>query len=227
MTGYQATIGILAAIAARAQSGRGQHVEVDMFSVVLDAQLQELVTFMNSGHDPKRSEEWSAHAAIPAPYGVYKTADGWLTLAMAPLPQLGEVLNDGWLRSLTDYNDGRVHRDSVFAHIRNAFLRRTTSEWIERCDECGVWAGPVYNYQDVVKDPHLISTGGFVSQPTGIPGKEIITVRPPIRMSDSDVGVRLGAPLLGEHSNEILVELGYSANEIERLTKVGAVSVRG
>lgn len=86
MTGYQAVIGILAALRHRDLTGVGQHVEVDMLSVVLDTQLQEYVTYLNTGRQPERTEEWSAHSFIPAPYGVYKTYDGWLALAMTELP---------------------------------------------------------------------------------------------------------------------------------------------
>lgn len=118
MTGYQAVIGILAALRHRDLTGVGQHVEVDMLSVVLDTQLQEYVTYLNTGRQPERTEEWSAHSFIPAPYGVYKTYDGWLALAMTELPRLGEVLDDDWLRSLTRYNDGAVHKDEVYARIR-------------------------------------------------------------------------------------------------------------
>ena len=82
-----------------------------MLSAVLDAQLQELVTYLNSGRQPTRMKEASAHALIPAPYGVYETSDGWLTMAMCHLPDLGEALDDDWLRTLTRYNDGAVHRD--------------------------------------------------------------------------------------------------------------------
>jgi len=224
MTGYQAAIGILAALAARGRTGRGQHVEIDMYTVVLDAQLQELVTFLNTGHNPQRTAEWSAHASIPAPYGVYRTADGWLTLAMSPLPQLGEVLDDDWLRGLVAYNDGRVHRDRVFAHIREAFAGRTTEEWIALCGRHGVWAGPVYDYPDLARDPHLLATGAFVEQPTAIAGESVTTVRPPISMSESAVGIRRGAPLLGADSVEILTELGFDNVQVERLIDAGAVA---
>jgi crotonobetainyl-CoA:carnitine CoA-transferase CaiB-like acyl-CoA transferase len=146
MTGYQAAIGILAAAHARQTTGQGQKVEVDMLSVVLDCQAQELVTYLNAGRMPTRSEEPGAHASIPAPYGIYRTADDWITLAMCNLADLGEALDDDWLRTLNHYNDGHVHRDAVYRHIRELFRSRTTEEWLPILDSCGVWAGPVYDY---------------------------------------------------------------------------------
>ncbi|WP_375407131.1 CaiB/BaiF CoA transferase family protein [uncultured Amnibacterium sp.] len=223
MTGYQAVIGILAALRARETTGRGQHVEVDMFSVVLDAQLQELVTFLNTGRAPTRTKERSAHASIPAPYGVYRTSDGWLTLAMSPLPALGEVLDDDWLRSLTDYNDGHTQKDAVYAAIRDRFTGRTTAEWLARCDAVNLWAGPVYDYADVAADPHANQTGTFVDQPSAVEGLTVRTVRPPLHLSDTPPAIRRGAPRLGADTREVLAELGYSDQRIDDLLVSRAV----
>src|SRR6267378_630111 len=120
MSGYQAVVGVLAALHARQATGSGQYVEVDMLSSVLDAQLQELVTYLNSGRQPTRMKEPSAHALIPAPYGVYQTGDGWLTMAMCHLPDLGEALDDDWLKTLIHYNDGAIHRDEIYARDRKS-----------------------------------------------------------------------------------------------------------
>lgn len=221
MTGYQAAIGILAALHAREASGEGQHVEVDMLSVVLDAQLQELVTYLNAGRQPTRSIEPTAHASIPAPYGVYRTKDAWLTLAMSPLPALGEMLDDDYLRSLKDYNDGVVHRDEVYRHLREQFLTRTTQEWISASDLHGVWAGPVYDYAALAADPHVAAAGMFVDQPHA--GRTIRTARPPIQMSGTPTAIFRGAPELGADTVELLTTLGYSRERIAALVASGAV----
>lgn len=226
MTGYQAVIGILAALNARERIGVGQHVEVDMFSIVLDAQLQEMVTFLNTGRQPQRSEEASAHAFIPAPYGVFRTSDGWLTLAMSPLPALGEVLDDDWLRSLVAYNDGHLHRDDVYRRIRRAFEQQTTSHWLDACDKSGVWAGPVLDYEGVANDPHVRSTGMIVDQPTGTRGESVRTVRPPLHLSETPPTIRRGAPGLGADTRDLLVELGWDEERISELAASGAVGLR-
>lgn len=224
MTGYQAVIGILAAVESRHHTGVGQHVEVDMLSVVMDCQLQELVTFLNAGPMPRRMEERSAHGSIPAPYGVYKTKDAWLTLAMVPLPILGEILNDDWLKTLVHYNDGHKHRNEVYKKIRHRFLDKTTEEWIKICDEAGAWCGPVYNYKDLVNDKHIKETNYIVEQPQ-FRGTSAKTVRPPIRMDQTPPTIRRGAPALGEHTQEILQGLlGFSDGKIDELINAGAVS---
>lgn len=224
MTGYQAVIGILAAVESRHQTGVGQHVEVDMLSVVMDCQLQEIVTYLNAGPMPRRLEERSAHGSIPAPYGVYKTKDAWLTLAMVPLPILGEILNDDWLKSLSDYNDGHKYRNQVYKRIRKAFLDKTTQEWIEIGDKAGAWCGPVYNYEELMKDKHIKETKYIVEQPQ-YRGGSAKTVRPPIKMDQTPPSVRRGAPALGEHTEEILNNLlGMDPETIFQLITSGAVA---
>lgn len=225
MTGYQAAIGILAALHARETIGRGQHVEIDMLSVVMDCQLQEIVTFLNSGVMPHRTEERTAHGSIPAPYGIYKTRDAWLTLAMVPLNILGEVLDDDWLRTLTDYNDGHEYRDEVYRRIRGRFLEKTTAEWIEICDAAGAWCGPVLNYEELEVDPHIVAEHYIVEQPQ-LRGGSARTVRPPLKLSETPTEILRGAPALGEHSKEVLKEvLGYGDEQIDELIRVGAVGV--
>ncbi|MEY3335776.1 MAG: hypothetical protein RL566_699 [Actinomycetota bacterium] len=219
MSGYQAVIGILAALHARSKSRQGSLIEVDMYGVVLDAQLQELVTFLNTGKKPTRSLSPSAHASIPGPYGVYRTQDGWMTLAMSPLPALGKLLDNDWLQSLTDYNDGHVWRDQIFAEIENAFVGQPTAYWVEKADEFGVWAGPVYDYDDLISESHLIDSGLITSQP-GANG-EVKTVGVPLKINGSRPKIRIGAPSLGADTVKILKSLNLSDEEIRDLIAHG------
>jgi len=223
MSGYQAVIGILAAVISRARTGEGQKVEVDMLSVVLDSQAQELVTFLNTGRQPTRSDEVGAHASIPAPYGIYRTEDAWITLAMCNLADLGEALDDDWLRTLDHYNDGHVHRDAVYRHIRDRFLARTTADWLPILDANGVWAGPVYDYADLEHDPHIAALGIVTEQPQ--PWGPVRTVRVPVQLSGTPTSIRRGAPLLGADTRTVLRDLlGYDDERIDALMDIGAVT---
>lgn len=219
MTGYQAVIGILSALHQRNETGKGAHVDIDMLAVVLDAQLQELVTYLNRGVKPERSDTPTAHASIPGPYGVYRTSDGWLTLAMSPLPALGEMLNDDWLRSFTAYNDGMEKRDDIYRHIENAFIERPADYWIDQADRHGVWAGPVYDYDDLVKDPHVEDSGLFVSQPGH--GELVKTVAVPLRINGTRPPILRSAPRLGADTSDLLTDLGYSQGDIDALIHDG------
>lgn len=224
MTGYQAVIGILAAIESRHRTGVGQRVEVDMLSVVLDSQAQEIVTYLNTGRMPTRSQEFGAHASIPAPYGTYRTADGWVNLAMCHLPDLGEALDDDWLRTLVRYNDGHDHRDEIYRHLRDRFADRTTDEWLPILDAQGVWAGPVYDYAQLEHDPHVAAVGIIAEQPQD--GGPVRTVRVPIVLSDTPASIRRGAPHLGADTEAVLGGLlGYDAERLRELVDCGAVGI--
>src|ERR1700737_2010587 len=114
MTGYQAAIGILAALRARESTGKGQKVDVSMLAVVMDCQIQEPTTHLNLGILPTRTEGRFAHAWVTAPYGAYRTKDGYITLAQAPLHILGEALDNDRLREMTAGSEGMDHREEVY-----------------------------------------------------------------------------------------------------------------
>ncbi len=224
MTGYQTAIGVLAAIVSRASTGAGQHVEVDMLSVVLDAQIQELVTFLNTGLTPQRKAEPTAHAWIPAPYGVHQTSDGWMTLAMCPLDVLGTVIGNEFIAGLS-YEDGVAHADDVYRALRPALRERTTAEWIEIFDRHNIWCGPVYRYGDLVVDPQVVHRG-LITQSEHPEAGAVRTVDVPIRLSETPTSIGTAAPLLGQHSEEILRDvLGMDPQRIQVLIDAKVIGV--
>ncbi|MDH6197829.1 crotonobetainyl-CoA:carnitine CoA-transferase CaiB-like acyl-CoA transferase [Mycobacterium frederiksbergense] len=223
MTGYQAVVAILAALIARSNSGQGQHVEVDMLSVVMDAQIQELVTYLNAGVLPRRSAEHTAHAWIGAPYGVYQTSDGWLTLAMCPIDKLGQALGEQRLNDYTDVRDAQRHADQIYAIVRPHFTKRSTQEWIELLDTYNIWSGPVYTYADLESDPH-VQARELVQTMQHPDAGTVRTVAPPIRMSRNKVAIRKAPPLLGADTRSILVDLlGYDTSSVDELIASRAV----
>jgi crotonobetainyl-CoA:carnitine CoA-transferase CaiB-like acyl-CoA transferase len=222
MTGYQAAIGILAALAGRERTGRGDKVSVSMLGTVLDCQAQELALFLNAGVAPERSTVPTAHALIPAPYGVFRTADGWLTLAMSPLPSLGDALDDDRLRAMTGENDGVIHRDRIQAIVAAALTAGSTADWLRRFEGLRLWAGPVHTYADLANDPHVAATGMImhVEHPTA---GTVRMVAPPISLANGEVTVRRPPPRLGEHTAEVLHDLaGYDEARIGALVSMGA-----
>jgi crotonobetainyl-CoA:carnitine CoA-transferase CaiB-like acyl-CoA transferase len=226
LAGYQAATGILAACVARERTGRGQVVEVNLLAATLDCQLQELTTYLNLGIAPARPAEPTAHAFIPAPYGVYRTADGWLTLAMSPLPVLGEVLGEPRLSEMIAWDDGSARADEVYRIVRPRMLERTTADWIAVFDAVNLWAGPVYSYADVDADQHIRETGmiATMEHPTIGP---LRMPAPPLALSDTPAAIRQPPPLLDEHTDEVLREvLGLPDEELAQLRETGAIGAR-
>jgi crotonobetainyl-CoA:carnitine CoA-transferase CaiB-like acyl-CoA transferase len=220
---YLAAIGILAALWARQRTGKGQKVETNLLASLMDAQIQELTTHLNLGILPERTEEPLAHAWNNAPYGVYRTADGWITLAMAPLDAVGEALDNDRLREMKEWSDGVRHRDEAYRIISAVTPTRTTVEWLEAFERVNVWAGPVYNYADLANDPHIRATGMITTvQHPRIGPLKMPNV--PIRMSETPACVKIPPPLLGEHTDTVLREwVGYDDCRLSRLHEIGAI----
>ena len=222
MTGYQAAIGILAALRERDTTGLGQKVSVDMWSVIMDCQTQEFTTYLNCGIQPERSEEQFAHAWSNPPYGTFKTLDSYIVLAQLPIGELGEAVDDDRLRAITSWTEAEDRRDEIRRILLEIMPTRTTDEWLTILHEAKLWAGPVYTYEDVANDPHVQARGmiSTVSHPT-VGDLRLPAV--PIRFSRSTADIRLAPPLLGQHTTEILTELGIAADVVDGLRDRGSI----
>ena len=221
---HMAFEGVLAALFYRERTGKGQKVEVNMLNGVMDMQIQELTVYLTAGIKPQRSEEPLAHALLTAPYGIYKTKDGYMTLAIGPIDVLGEALDNDRLRSFTEWNDGMVHRDEIYRIVADILPAKTTREWIEILDRHNYWAGPVYDYDDLVADPQVAHNDMVVEMEHPTEGR-LKLVGIPIRFSESPGSIRLHPPLVGEHTEEILRDAGYSEDEIRQFKAGGIVQI--
>lgn len=216
VTASTAFEGVLAALLHREHTGEGQLVQVNMLDAIVALQMQELSVFSVGKKLQERSQEPHAHVYIRAPYGVFKTADGYITLAFPSMKSLATALDAPELAELDDEKDTFERRDDIYAITREKLLKRPSAEWLKIFDELGVWAGPVYSYEDVVNDPQVQFNGTFVEyeHPTEGPVK---TPGFPIKFSRTPSRVARGAPLAGEHTREILMEMGLKESEIEKM----------
>jgi crotonobetainyl-CoA:carnitine CoA-transferase CaiB-like acyl-CoA transferase len=212
---HSACEGAVAALLHRERTGEGQKVEVNMLDVIVTLQMQELSLFL-AGAEQKRSEQPHAHSFIRAPYGVFETSDGYLALAFPNMRTLGEVLGEDFFLPMEDEVHTHIHRDEIFARCRAHLLKRTTAEWIGLMRPRGIWCGPVYGYKDVVADPQIRHNGTIVEYDHPTEGR-VRTPGFPIRFTGTPCSIERGAPLVGEHTSEILSEIGLDAAEIARL----------
>jgi len=222
VTAYTAFEGALAALFHRERTGEGQLVQVNMLDAITAIQMQELSVFAVGGKPQARSAEAHAHSYIRAPYGVFETRDGYITLAMAPLARLGELIGEPSFAELDDQTHGWTQRDAIFAKVREKLTGATSAEWLERFRAADIWAGPVYGYADLVADPQIAHNGTFVEYDHPTEGR-VKTPGFPIRFSKTPSTVERGAPVVGEHSREVLGELGLDAEAVERLIASGVV----
>jgi crotonobetainyl-CoA:carnitine CoA-transferase CaiB-like acyl-CoA transferase len=223
ITAYSAFEGALAALLHRERTGEGQLVTVNMLDSAIAVQMQELSVFTVGGVPQHRGEQAHGHTYIRAPYGVFATADGYLALAMPSLRTLGELLDLPALAAMDENVEGHTRRDEITAMVRSRLPGRGTGEWLALFAQHGIWASAVYSYADLVKDPQVEHNGSLVSyqHPTEGP---VTTPGFPYRFSRTGPQVYRGAPLTGQHSREILAELGMDSAVADDLERRGVIA---
>ncbi|MEU4144713.1 CaiB/BaiF CoA transferase family protein [Streptomyces parvulus] len=223
VTASTAFEGVLAALLHRERTGEGQLVTVNMLDAVTTLQMQELSVHTVGGLPQTRSAEPHAHVYIRSPYGAFQTSDGYLVLAFPPLRKLGEILGEDGFLSMQDEEHGWTHRDEIFARTAARLLTRPSRHWLDAFAAAGIWAGPVYGYADLVRDPQIRHNGTFVTYDHPTEGR--VTVPGfPYKFSATPPRIDRGAPLVGEHTREVLTEAGLAEGEIEDLFAAGAVA---
>lgn len=223
VTAYTAFEGALAALFHRERTGEGQRVEVNMLDAITTLQMQELSVFTVGGKKQERSAEPHAHVFIRAPYGAFATSDGYIVLAFPPLKKLGEIIGEESFLAMDDEVDSWSRRDEIFARTREKLAHKTSAEWLALFAAADIWAGPVYGYEDLVRDPQIAHNGTFVEYDHPTEGR-VKTPGFPIRFSKTPSKVERGAPLAGEHTREVLKEAGYADEDIDRLAQAGVIA---
>lgn len=193
--------GILAALLARNTHGFGQRVEVDLYSTAIAMQCQEISAFVNQNQDYERSEEGIGQSWLSAPFGIYQAADGWLAIAMAPLPSVAEAVG---MPSLADM-DPWAQRDRV-KHIMEAKLRNwTVQECLDIFSKHGLWSAKVRTTREAMDE--LRADGSDLIVNVKGPREDIELIGCSIRLSETPWQQRLPPPQVGEHNDEILAEV--------------------
>jgi crotonobetainyl-CoA:carnitine CoA-transferase CaiB-like acyl-CoA transferase len=212
---------ILAGIYHRDRTGEGQRIDINLLNSVLSLATQEATLYMNTRSEPERSAAGIGHPCVGAPMGVYKTSDGYIVVAMMPLGKVAELVGiDGF-----EGNDSRNmldHRDDVKRKLEPGFARKTTAELMDIFLEADIWAAPVNNFPQMESDPQVRHNQTVVSfdHPKV---KQFRTIGAPIKFSRSPSSVKR-PPLLGEHSRQILKEIGYLDSDIERFSRNGVIA---
>ncbi|RMF86629.1 MAG: CoA transferase [Nitrospinota bacterium] len=214
-------LSIMAALWQRQHTQQGQKVELNLLNAAMDLQVEAIGYFLNGGQVTQRSRSGLATTYHQPPYGIYKTRDGYLCLSMTPLEKLATVLQAEELRQWRE-EDRFPQRDAINEVIRQHLQRRTTAEWLEIFRAADIWCAEVYDYPALFADPqvqHNDVVGSFEYPGAGT----IRFLKHPARYSAMQPSVRRPPPQLGEHTTEILQELGYSAQEIDDFQTKGVV----
>ncbi len=201
LAGHILTEGLLAALVRRGIKGGGGHVETSLLEAMVDFQFEVLATHLNDGGRlPSRAKRRNAHAYLAAPYGVYRASDGWLALAMTPLPLVSSLLDvvlDG---------DGFRDRDRLQAIIAERIAQRDLAYWLAHLRAQDVWCAPVLDW------PALLASEAFrrLDQLQAVAAREgsLTMTRAPVRIDGKRPAHATGAPLIDEQGAAIRAEFG-------------------
>lgn len=223
--GLFALIGILAALQHRHKSGEGQHVDTSLVDSGLALSVWEVTDYLSSGVVP--GPLGSAHR-MTAPYQAFQCSDGYVTIGAANdrnFDKLARLLgHQEWVadpRFAADHQ--RVaHREILATLIEQETSQRPRDHWIAELEKAGIPCGPILDYESALTTPQAIAREMTVEieHPALGPLKTLGT---PIKMSATPLNPRRRAPMLGEHTDDVLGEAGYSADAIGRLRYSGAV----
>lgn len=226
MAGMYAATAVLAALVAREQSGRGQHIDVPLFDSQVAWLANQNMNYLLTGTPPDR--RGTAHPNI-VPYQAFQTADGYLMLAVGNDSQFAnccaslgcpEVAEDPRYSA----NSARIeNRDELIQIITERLTGETTAYWLDRFASLHIPAGPINDLAQVFSDPVVAERRIVRSLNHSLVG-DVPTVANPVRFSDTPVEYKLAPPVLGQHTAEVLKDdLGYSDKEIARLYDSGAI----
>lgn len=208
LAGTHAAQGILAALYQRAIKGEGALVQVSMLESALDYQFEVLTCYYNDGGQlPVRSAVNGAHAYLAAPYGIYKTADGHLAMAMSNILQLATLMSCSPLEKYTDSAEWFTRRDEIKTILATHLLTETTAYWLSILEPADIWCARVMDYETMVQEPGFQALDMEIEVKT-TNGLSVKTTRCPIRIDGDLFTSDKGAPLIGEHNRQIEKQFG-------------------
>ncbi len=225
MTGMYTAVAVLAALARRNECGRGDTIDIGMLDVQVSTLANQAMNYLVSGKVPQRNG--NAHPNIQ-PQDVYRCSDGDVILVVGndgQFAKLCETLGHAeWAQDERfAVNAQRVRNiETLSVMLQAEFGRRTRAELIDALDAAGVPCGPINSVAVVFEDPQVKARGMLrhVPHPSGV---DVPQVASPMRFAEAELPLREAPPLLGQHSADILAEIGYDSAAIQGLQAAGAI----
>jgi len=224
--GILAALGVVAAYVHRLKTGEGQMVDTSLMEAGVQQTYWQAAIFFATGVSP--GPMGSAHI-LAAPYQAFPTRDGWINVGganpanwerLTRLVGMPELAGDARFKTNADR---MKNLSALTAILADRLKARTTREWLAEFDAAGIPAGPINKVGEMLADPQVLARDMVVELDHPKAGRTK-TIGLPIKFSATPGAIRRPAPLLGEHTREILVELGYEDGDIAALTREGAIA---
>jgi len=223
--GILSAMGVLAAYIHRTKTGEGQRVDTSLYEAGITHTYWQSAMEFAMGCSP--GAIGSAHP-LTAPYQAFPTSDGWINI--------GAANQANWLKLLDVLDTPRISDDPRFTNnklrmenlkaliplLNEVLVTRSTTEWLDFLGEAGVPAGPILGIGEMHRDPQAVARE-MVVQTTHSNIGAVEAIGLPVKFSSTASDIKQGAPVLGEHSREVLAEYGYAQQEINRLVEDGVV----
>lgn len=214
-------LGILAALLQRNQTGEGLRVDSNLLSAALNLQTEPLNYHLNGAKLWDRSKSGISSRFHQAPYGTFKTADGWLTMSLSDGATLAKTFNDPQFASWTR-EDQFDAREEVNARVAQHMVKRTTAEWEATFETHGIWFAQVREYDEVLADPQVTANQSVLEYEDPSAG-HVRLLAHPVLYDGKVPPLTRHPPMPGEHTGEVLRELGYTTEQIGTLREASSV----
>lgn len=224
--GILGAMGVSAAYASKLKTGKGQRVDTSLFEAGITLTFWQSAIAFATGISPEPMG--SAHP-LNAPYQSIATQDGWINI--------GAANQANWLRMLTVIDaehladdsrfttnpDRMKHRSELVVELETVFLARPTRVWVALLNSAGIPAGPLLNIPQMHQDPQTLHREMVTEVDHPVAGT-MKTLGAPVKFHGTPGGVKRAAPTLGQHTQEILLETGYSTEDVKQLIADSVVS---
>ena len=224
--GILGATGVLAALINRDKTGKGQRVDTSLYEAGIVHTYWQSAIAGATGKSP--GPLGSAHP-LTAPYQAFKTKDNWITIGASNQNNWMNLLNAIQRIDLQeddrfkDNNSRMKNLEALAPILQEELLKKTSNEWIKIFDEKGLPCGPINSITEMHNDPHTLDRKMVIEVDNKKAGKSK-AIGMPIKFSDTNANTEIGAPNFGQHTNEILIQFGYSAEQIKDYKDKGIVA---
>jgi len=207
---------VLAALYHRERTGNGQRIDASLLNSIIAFHTQEITAYLYKGENPERSATGIPNPWLGAPYGLYPTIDSYIAIGMNSVRRLAAIMGvEGYDQELYDSNNIIESRDAIYADFAVMFRTKTTAEWLGILLPHDIWCSQVNTFKEMAVDPQVRHNAMIVEYDHPTAGK-VATTGIPVQFSGTPAAIRRPAPLLGEHTVEILKDIcGYTEAQVQ------------